>query len=369
MNSRITGTSPDHYFLDRDSLDSRAALDSGMLEVGDEKIPVRAVALLDRANGRVEVLFRRRTPSRARTLEERLKRIFITIRGFSLTATLMPCLAILLLGMHQGYRAEPAIAISALAGVLFLQIAVNLYNDVTDYLKLIDLPGSPGGSGVFELGWFSPREIRGYAHVMAGAGFLAGLPALFAYPLEIFMAGGLGLIGMMLYSHGRFGLKYHALGDVAVFVLCGPALTAGYSYAAFGELIPGFLPTGALLGLLACGLLHMNNLHDMELDASRGVSTLAIRLGFKTSVTLLGLLYLAAALILVAATTWGTLPPLSLLAILAFGQAVGLYRTARTALGPISPTLEGSRMKAAQIHLAAGLLLCVGIFGTRWTGG
>lgn len=369
MNASAVPESPDHFFLDRNAALSRAALESGILRIGRDEIPVRAVALLDRGGGREEILFRRRIPSRARTMGERSKRIFVTIRGFSLTATLMPCLAVLLLGLHRGLEAHTPVALSALAGVLFLQIAVNLYNDVSDYLKLIDLPGSPGGSGVFELGWFTPREVRGYAHAAAAAGLLAGLPALLAYPREIFFAGGLGLVGMALYSHEKIGLKYHGLGDIAVFFLCGPALTAGFSFAAFGAPVPGFVPIGAILGLLACGLLHMNNLHDLELDRSRGISTLAIRLGFKNSVLLLGLYYLGAALVLAGATAMAVLPPAALVAIIAFLPAIGLYRTARTALGPVSPTLEGSRMKAAQIHLIAGSLLCVGIFAARWTGG
>ena len=371
MNPALDARTPDsdHYFLERGTPETIRTLESGTIARDGKTIDVRAVAVRALAGGGEEILFRRRSPTPARNFAERAKRFTVAIRAFSLTATFMPCLAALLLGIRGGAAPELGVALPALAGVLLLQVSVNLYNDVSDYLKLIDLPGSPGGSGVFELGWFTPREIRNCARATLILGIAAGLPALARHPLEILAMGGLGIVGTILYSHPRFGLKYHALGDLAVFVLCGPALAAGFAWATFGAVSGGVLAAGSFLGLLACALLHVNNFHDMELDRSRGVTTLAIRLGFEGSWKFLGFLYGAAIAILFAAVAFGMFPATALLATIVALPAGKLYRRIRTSLGPHSPTLEGARIDAAKIHLLAGALLSAGLFASRWIGG
>ncbi len=362
-NQSLTNES---IYLVRNSVEARSALETGFIGTMNGKVPVRAADLIRRASGEEEILFRHRPYVEAKHFGESLGRFLIAIRAFSLTATLMPCLAVLASGILAGFLPRTAVAISAIIGALLLQIAVNLLNDISDYVKLIDLPGSPGGSGVFEKGWYSPGEIRRIAQFALALGFLAGVPALVAYPLQILGIGALGTLGAVLYSHDRIGLKYHALGDLAVFILCGPALTVGFSVATYGELVPGVLPIGAVLGLLACALLHVNNLHDMDLDRSRGASTLASRIGYIPSARLLAVMYGGATLILGLSVYSGALPVSALLAVFAMIPALKLTRRIFAALGPTSPSLEGARMVAAQIHLVAGVLLTLGILSARF---
>jgi 1,4-dihydroxy-2-naphthoate octaprenyltransferase len=280
----------------------------------------------------------------------------------------MPCLAILADGIRRGVPVRLGVAIPSILGALFLQIAINLYNDVSDYLKLIDLPGTPGGSGAFHRGWYTPREILNYARIAAVLGVLAGIPALLLFPVEILTLGLLGLGGALLYSNERFGLKYFALGDGAVLLLCGPAITAGMSIAAFGMLIPSVVAIGLVLGLFACGLLHVNNLQDMEFDRARGAETLALKLGFLPSVLLFTALYGLAFSIGIVAVAFKILPLGALLFLLAAIPATKLLAKVRRAIGPTSPTLEGTRIEAAQVHLLAGILLTLGTVVSKWIG-
>lgn len=341
----------------RESVEAKAALDSGW--IGEKRVKVSGV-IRDAAE-REKILFMTLPPQPALSLGEKVARGLATARAFSLTATAMPCLALLIWGVREGNAPAWGTTIGALLGVLLLQVAINLYNDVSDYRKLIDLPGTPGGSGAFHQGWFTPRQVLQAARIALIAGILLGVPALLRLPKEVLFLGGLGAIGALLYSHERFGLKYHALGDIAVLLLCGPVLTAGFSLAAFGSLLPAYGAIGLFLGLLACALLHVNNLHDIHFDRSRGAATLAVRIGFRRSQTLLYALYLGAGLVLSFAVMKTILPRTSLLALAALIPAYRLCLTVRSALGPSSPQLEGARMRAAQIHLLAGVLLVIGV--------
>ena len=368
MKAALDDNSIDLFFLPRESSDAQIALRTGFLARAGGKVEVRATELLRRSNGAEEILFRKCTYPVPKSFGERITRALAAARIFSLTATLMPCLAVWAEGTRRGDRVNLLVALSALAGALFLQLGVNLYNDVFDYQKLIDLPGTPGGSGVIEKGWFTPEEIRKWARIAVISGVLSGIPALIIHPLEILVAGGLGTLGALVYSHPRAGLKYRGLGDLAVFALCGPVLTVGFSIAAFNVIIPSVIPIGVFLGLLACALLHVNNLHDIDFDRSRGAITLAGRIGFVASVRLLIALYIAAAIILIAGTVNRDLPLTVLPTLLVSFIVFPLARRVLSAMGPSSPTLEGARMTAAKIHLLAGLALTLGILASRWTG-
>jgi 1,4-dihydroxy-2-naphthoate octaprenyltransferase len=359
-------TTPQVFTLSRANTEARLALVDGYITRDGRRIGVRAVEVLARAGGHEDILFREVDRVSATTTREKIRRSLIAIRAISLTATLMPCLAVLADGLRRGETLNKFAAVSALMGVLLLQIAINLYNDVSDYVKLIDLPGTPGGSGAFNRGWVTPKEVLAYARSAAVLAVVCGIPSLLSYPREILTIGLLGLAGTLLYSNERIGLKYHALGDFTVLVLCGPALTAGYSLAAFGKLAPSFLAIGIFLGLLACGLLHVNNLQDIEFDRSRGASTLASRVGFTNSVRILfaieGLAFLVAGLAIA-----GKILPIGAMVVgIAAVPAWKLLRKVAGSLGPTCPTLFGVRIEAAQLHLLSGALLTAGIVVSSW---
>ena len=352
----------DCIIIDREAPEARDALDGGHLRTATGRVRVSAHDLIQREDGRREIVFRVREVVPARNLRERLDRMRVAVRAISLTATAMPCLAVLAVGISHGAKPAIGVAASALFGALLLQVAVNLYNDVTDYQKLIDLPGTPGGSGVFERAWYTPREILGAARLALIAAILAGVPALIAYPIQILAIGSLGVAGALLYSHASNGLKYRGLGDVAVFFLCGPLVTTGFSFAAFGSMESAAIPLGVVLGLLACGLLHVNNLQDMEYDRSRGAATLASRIGFGASRRLLVVIYVLAGLTLAGAIGSGAMPLATAIAFGAVFPVVHLCRVVCDAIGPSSPKLDRTRDLAAQIHLLVGILISLGAF-------
>ncbi|PIU00321.1 MAG: hypothetical protein COT74_05165 [Bdellovibrionales bacterium CG10_big_fil_rev_8_21_14_0_10_45_34] len=291
-----------------------------------------------------------------------------SLRIYSLTATALPVLATIAFVSSFGATIDWLTAITAFIGAVTLQLSVNLLNDVEDHLRLIDFPGGPGGAGVIQKGLLTAKQIHklGIIAFVVGAGL--GLPALLKNPIEIFMIGLIAVLGTYGYSSG-VGFKYKALGDLVVFLLCGPLLTAGASFAATGVLSAEVLWLGAFFGFAAVGILHVNNMQDIELDSSRSAKTLASLLGFGLSRWFLVSIYLVAILCLFIATfehpqfSWATAALLPSVLL-----AAGLIKKIFKASGCQSPHLQGARVKAAQLHLVAGSLVTVYFFVSKALG-
>ncbi len=286
------------------------------------------------------------------------------IRAISLTATLTPSIAVLLYGILRGWAISVPLAVASIVGVLVLQIGVNLMNDVEDHRRLIDLPGTLGGAGVIQQGWLSARKVRIAAWVAFASGIVLGVPALLRSPSIMLIVGVLAVVGGVGYSWSPVGLKYKALGDLAVLLLCGPALTIGFALAAFGTFDVGVVLVGGTFGLAAVGILHCNNLQDIAVDRSRGAATVATLLGEGVSRVYLVALYV------LAFSSWGlawalAMPRLPLPALLvpaiALLPTANLLRSILTAKSMQDPKLALVRVTAAQTHLAIGALLCIGL--------
>lgn len=290
------------------------------------------------------------------------------VRAPSLSATFAPSLATFLLGLAQGWVVRPWLALCAVLGVLMVQIGVNLMNDVEDDRRQIDRPGTLGGSGVIQDGTISPAMLKRAALMAFGMGMLLGLPPLFAEPTLLIIVA-IAAFGSWGYSSG-VGLKYKALGDVAVLLLCGPVLTIGFSLAAFGTFDTVVISLGLALGLAAVGILHTNNFQDMDNDKSRGVFTLALALGVAGSTRYLVGVYVLA-LILWPATVIaaGLHPVTAIVPLLAVVPIAGLIRRlAKAAADPRgasvglgAPELAMVRVDAAKVHLALGALMSLGL--------
>lgn len=348
--------------LDAPELD--AMLRDGTHRVGGDVWHVRPREVRgDGADARV--VFERIAP---RTTGSRLGVWIRAVRPVSLTATATPCLATLLYGLAVGWESNGLVAATAALGALVLQLAVNLWNDAEDHTRLIDLPGTLGGAGVIQEGLVSARTVARVAKACLVLGLLAGVPALLRAPGPLLAIGLVALVGTAGYSGRPFGLKYRALGDLAVLVMCGPALTLGFAFAAFGRADATVLALGATFGAAAVGILHANNWQDADVDRARGASTVAGLLGPSRSKAYLVAVYAAAfaawavgwALAARGAGLHVVALALPALALVPVGRVVAKVLGARDAN---APGLALVRVEAAQAHLALGLALAAGLGG------
>lgn len=125
-----------------------------------------------------------------------------------------------------------------------------------------------------------------------------------------------GLTGSFLYTGGRFGLKYIAMGDVLILIIFGP-LSILFAYMAQTGSIDLFTLRYAIpLALNTEAILHSNNTRDMQVDRNAGLVTVPILIGPTLSHLLFAALlfvpYIVFAVIALHHSAWFLLPMITL---------------------------------------------------------
>ncbi|CAM3104133.1 1,4-dihydroxy-2-naphthoate polyprenyltransferase [Actinomyces slackii] len=199
------------------------------------------------------------------------------VRLRTLPAAVAP--VILGAGAAAGLGAFSPVRTLLAAGVaLALQIGCNLANDYSDGIRGTDHdrvgPPRLTASGV------PPRAVKQAAFGCFGIAALLGL-ALIVLSGQWWMLalGAAAIAAAWYYTGGARPYGYAGLGEVAVFIFFGLVATAGTTYIQAGT-VPGWLwPAACGIGLIACSLLMVNNLRDIDTDPAAGKRTLAVRLG------------------------------------------------------------------------------------------
>ncbi len=289
-----------------------------------------------------------------------LRRWVRSLRPYSFTASVMPVL--LSAAIASTTPSEAAwwhLVPFALAAVL-LHAGTNVLNDYYDFLHGVDKVGDRDTSHVITQGIMTPRFMKISGHLSFLAGIAVGSTIAISRGPFFFVAGILGALGAYSYTNARLSLKYRALGDLAVFVLMGPALVVMGVWALEGTLDSAAPLASIPVAMLVTAILHGNNTRNIAEDKIAGIKTLAGLLGFGPSkLFFAGLVFgsYAATLALVA---FGTVGFGALLAFLSLPFGVSLVRTVLSAESP-TPLLR-LPMLTAQVHLIFSGFYVLGVF-------
>lgn len=174
---------------------------------------------------------------------------------------------------------------------LFLQILSNLANDYGDFKNGADLERKTGSRRAVQSGLISPAAMKKAVYIFAGLSFISGITLLLtsfsfneAGTLLIFLLIGLLCIAAAIkYTMGKKPYGYAGFGDPAVFIFFGIISCAGCFYLHTQEWYPLVLLPAISIGLLATGVLNINNIRDIETDAGAGKITIPVRLGIKNA--------------------------------------------------------------------------------------
>ncbi len=256
-------------------------------------------------------------------------------------------------------------ALLALTVALALQVAVNYANDLFDGLAGIDTEARIGPRRVVAAGLVPPRAMKVALAVTLLVAAVAGLALALLTTLWLLLAGAVAIVATLGYSGGRRPYASRALGEVSVFVFFGLVATIGSAFVQTGTVGVLAVAVSIPVGLLAVGLLMINNVRDVETDATTGKLTLAVRLGARTYGHTFGWLLLVAfatlpAIALLARSLWPLLPlaALPLLGVVA--------RRSREAARTEDPRERGAAYIAAlgataRLQFAFGALLTLGL--------
>jgi 1,4-dihydroxy-2-naphthoate octaprenyltransferase len=185
---------------------------------------------------------------------------------------------------------------------LALQIAVNYANDYSDGVKGTD-DVRVGPLRLVGSGLVPAVTVKRAAIVMLGIAAVAGLVLALVSSLWILLIGVCAMVAAWTYTGGPRPYGYAGLGEVFVFVFFGVVATVGTQFVVSESMTALSYVASIAVGAIACALLVVNNLRDLEGDADVGKRTLAVKLGDRTTRYFFVALFAVAAIAVVVVAT------------------------------------------------------------------
>jgi 1,4-dihydroxy-2-naphthoate octaprenyltransferase len=199
--------------------------------------------------------------------------------------TLPLAIAPVLIGVGAAKVAEgpgvwhPVRALLCLAVAVLLQIGVNYANDYSDGVRGTDR-FRVGPSRLTGSGKAAPRAVLTVALVFFGLAAVAGLIlVLLTQHWWVILVGAAAIAAAWFYTGGKRPYGYYGLGEVFVFLFFGLVATAGTTYMLAGLVNQEAWYGAVIAGLIACAVLMVNNIRDIEPDRQARKRTLAVLLG------------------------------------------------------------------------------------------
>ncbi len=300
-----------------------------------------------------------------------IQKWLISIRPFSFPASTMPVVfGSVGAAAYGGYAFKPGLFLLSFLGILILHAGANILGDINDYRKGLDRVPAPGSGGVVR-GIISLKEALISSTILFFIGALIGLYLTWKSGPLLLVIGGLGLLMGIFYTRGgKIALKYHALGDLAVFLNFGilGSLGSWYVQSATFSWIPVVWAVPMAMHVIA--ILHANNWRDIVSDTKGDIATVASLLGDNGSLRyyafmIFGPFLIVLGLIFMPRILPGDLPAMPLpflLTLLALPLAIKLWRKAIRRKEPIDPldfiALDGA---TARLNLVFGALCTVSL--------
>ena len=279
-------------------------------------------------------------------------------RPRTLPAAISPVVAATGIAAYEGgFALLPALL--ALVVALALQVGVNYANDYSDGIRGTDA-ARVGPMRLVGSGLARPAAVRAAAFASFGVAAVAGLVLVIITQHWWLLAVGVAcVLAAWYYTGGKRPYGYRGLGELFVFVFFGLVATCGTGYVQTGRVSLALVAAAVGIGALACAILVVNNLRDIDGDRAAGKRTLATRLDYRgTRALYVALVSLGAIMInVVAALTsaWTLLGLLGPVVIIPAARTVLAGARGRDLIGVLKAT--GLAELVAAIGLAVGLTI------------
>ena len=193
--------------------------------------------------------------------------------------TLPAAIAPVLVGTaFAGYNATVLHTFLALIVALALQVGVNYANDYSDGIKGTDAD-RVGPMRLVGSGAATAKDVKSAAFISFAIAAIAGLILASRTSWLLIILGAICILAAWTYTGGPKPYGYQALGEVSVFIFFGIVATVGTYYVQTESVSREVLLASFAMGALACAILVLNNLRDLENDKSADKKTLAVVMG------------------------------------------------------------------------------------------
>ena len=290
---------------------------------------------------------------------------FQALRAPFLIASIIPVLVGALAAWQIRTAFNLPFFLLCLVGAIFIHLGANMANDAWDFRSRNDLyvhhlNPFAGGGRVLIRGVLNPTTHLAVALGFLGLGSLIGIYLVTQVGLPLLWIGIFGVAVAYSYVGPPLRLAHHGLGEIAVGIEFGPVTVLGTYFVLARAFDAPAIVLSVSLGILVAGILWINEVPDIQADATVGKLTMVVRLGIKRATRVFAGIVVAAYAVLVLGVVAAGLTPWALLGLLALPLAVKPVRGLRDA-GPDPHALIPSNAGMIMATLATGILLLVGL--------
>lgn len=285
------------------------------------------------------------------------KEWFLATRPWSFPASSMPVAVTLAFLYWRGFEVNWPVGLWTLLSVILFHAAGNTWSDYSDFKRGVDREDTIGGMSITS-GEFLPSEIKCLSMLLLAVAAVSGLSLMLATGLPTLYLGLAGLALTMMYPF----LKYHALGDVDIFLTYSLLPVLGTSYVATGAFVMDALWLVLPIGLITVGILHINNTRDIEHDKRAGIHTFAMLAGKRASAFIYCMEVTVPFVWVAICIIYNSMPLWSLIVLLALKPAIDNSRKALLFPKEGMQAVVGVDEATAKLQLMFSLLLVVSFF-------
>lgn len=251
------------------------------------------------------------------------------------------------------------ILLATIIGALFIQIGTNLSNDYSDARRGADTEDRLGPVRVTAGGLVPPKYVLYATWIAFGIAALAGVYLVAEAGWQLILVGAASIVAGVLYTGGPRPYGYEGLGEVFVFLFFGVVAVMGSYFVQTEHITWVSFALSVPVGLLACSLLMVNNIRDLDTDRRANKRTLAVRLGRAKMRTIFSVTILLAFVLVPLIWLFSDLTPWINLALLALPLQPALARTVRERTD--GAALNQALADSARLELAFCVLLSIGL--------
>jgi 1,4-dihydroxy-2-naphthoate octaprenyltransferase len=254
---------------------------------------------------------------------------------------------------------HPLRFLAALVGAIFIQVGTNLSNDYSDARRGADTEDRLGPVRITAGGLVPPRQVLLATYLSFGVAVLAGVYLIAVAGWQLLLVGAASILAGVLYTGGPRPYGYEGLGELFVFLFFGIVAVVGSFFVQVKHVDWEAFALAVPVGLIAAGILMVNNIRDIETDRRARKRTLAVRLGRARARGLFAVTIYAAYALLVITWVRGPLSPLVMVPLLTLPVAAEIVRVVRNRVDGRS--LNRALAQTGLLQLAFCMLLSVGV--------
>lgn len=278
-------------------------------------------------------------------------------RPLSLSASAVPVVVGTLVAAGESFSLVRFLL--ALFGAMALQAGTNLVNDYYDHVKGVDTAQTAAPPGLIQRNVLAPRTALLMGITWFALGSAAGLVLVAMTGPALLWLGLASVAAGFFYTAAPVSLAYIGLGEVTVFLFMGPVIVTGAYYVQTETWSWTPVIVSLPIAFLVTGILHANNMRDIENDRAHGKRTVATLIGRRAATYEYVVLIAAGYVALVAMVIAGVAPWTALVAFLTLPAAVQAVRLAIRTTSPRA--FNFVILRTVMLHTRFGLLLAAGL--------